>query len=34
MPDRVESELNVLSELVQKTSADIRTLLFSCGRWA
>lgn len=28
MPDRVESELNVLSELVQKTSADIRTLLF------
>jgi signal transduction histidine kinase len=28
MPDRVESELNVLSELVQKTSQDIRTLLF------
>jgi len=28
MPERVESELNVLSELVQKTSQDIRTLLF------
>jgi signal transduction histidine kinase len=28
MPERVESELNVLSELVQKTSHDIRTLLF------
>lgn len=28
MPERVESELNVLSELVQKTSYDIRTLLF------
>jgi signal transduction histidine kinase len=28
MPERVESELNVLAELVQKTSQDIRTLLF------
>lgn len=28
MPERVESELTVLSELVQKTSYDIRTLLF------
>jgi signal transduction histidine kinase len=28
MPERVEGELNVLSELVQKTSYDIRTLLF------
>ncbi len=28
MPERVESELNVLSELVQKTAYDIRTLLF------
>ncbi|MBK9713130.1 MAG: GAF domain-containing sensor histidine kinase [Kouleothrix sp.] len=28
MPERVESELNVLSELVQKTAQDIRTLLF------
>jgi len=28
MPERVESELNVLAELVQKTSYDIRTLLF------
>lgn len=28
MPDRVESELTVLSDLVQKTSHDIRTLLF------
>lgn len=28
MPERVESELNVLSDLVQKTSQDIRTLLF------
>jgi signal transduction histidine kinase len=28
MPERVESELEVLSELVQKTSQDIRTLLF------
>jgi len=28
MPERVESELDVLSELVQKTSQDIRTLLF------
>jgi signal transduction histidine kinase len=28
MPDRVESELDVLSELVQKTSHDIRMLLF------
>ena len=28
MPERVENELNVLSELVQKTSYDIRTLLF------
>jgi signal transduction histidine kinase len=28
MPDRVESELGVLSDLVQKTSYDIRTLLF------
>jgi signal transduction histidine kinase len=28
MPERVESELNVLSELVQKTAHDIRTLLF------
>lgn len=28
MPERVEGELNVLSELVQKTAYDIRTLLF------
>lgn len=28
MPERVEDELDVLSELVQKTSYDIRTLLF------
>jgi signal transduction histidine kinase len=28
MPERVESELNVLAELVQKTAYDIRTLLF------
>lgn len=28
MPERVESELNVLADLVQKTSQDIRTLLF------
>lgn len=28
MPERVENELNVLSELVMKTSYDIRTLLF------
>jgi signal transduction histidine kinase len=28
MPERVESELDVLSELVQKTAYDIRTLLF------
>jgi signal transduction histidine kinase len=28
MPERVESELQVLSDLVQKTSYDIRTLLF------
>jgi signal transduction histidine kinase len=28
MPERVESELGVLSDLVQKTSYDIRTLLF------
>ena len=28
MPERVDSELTVLSELVQKTSYDIRTLLF------
>lgn len=28
MPERVEHELTVLSELVQKTSYDIRTLLF------
>jgi signal transduction histidine kinase len=28
MPDRVESELDVLAELVQKTAYDIRTLLF------
>ena len=28
MPERVESELNVLSELVQKTAYNIRTLLF------
>jgi signal transduction histidine kinase len=28
MPERVESELNVLNELVQKTAYDIRTLLF------
>ncbi len=28
MPDRVENELNVLSDLVQKTAYDIRNLLF------
>lgn len=28
MPERVESELNVLAELVHKTAYDIRTLLF------
>lgn len=28
MPERVESELGVLSDLVQKTAYDIRTLLF------
>jgi signal transduction histidine kinase len=28
MPDRVENELSVLSDLVQKTAYDIRTLLF------
>lgn len=28
MPERVDSELSVLSDLVQKTSHDIRTLLF------
>lgn len=28
MPDRVENELNVLAELVQKTAYDIRNLLF------
>src|SRR5262249_57341548 len=28
MPERVESELNVLAELVQKTSQDFLTLLF------
>lgn len=28
MPDRVEQELDVLAELVQKTAYDIRTLLF------
>jgi len=28
MPERVESELNVLAELVQKTAYNIRTLLF------
>jgi len=28
MPERVESELNVLADLVQKTAYDIRTLLF------